>query len=326
MGEQISPTELWKQIHDKYFWEVEDCDKDNPTDVLFFHLPHFSRSNGLWWLIFIALVTVTLSGYLYKNYELSASSGGWMSSLLLNVAVGVIAGFILCMYTTRRDRVVMGFSEVSAIMKRRLHLFRWLFGNDGEMTKIDPVFILQTNDDTLFVIDSLSANTEFNTTLIDYFKYLQKYFGCVFSGFDFAKVVTRLDDCNSSAFTKIEELRDPFTEEKKEEKKIDNEKKIDRDKKKDKTLLKECCLEVRKITQHIICNLEELYYQLQTSLYGVKLGNARHTSWREKCNKKRGRGGVINDEILRDGSQWGVFAPSNQRTEGMSDGKETSET
>lgn len=306
MENDKSPMEQWKEIHYKYFHEVEDIVKDNNTDALFFHLPKFSRNSGIWYLLIIAVGMIALSYYLCLAGADATGSGGWMSNLLLNLAMGVIAGFIVFFYTIRRDRVMMGFAEVANIMKQRLTLFRSLVGDDGAISKIDPSFLFQTKSyDPLIGIDSLRANNQFNCVLVNYFKYLQRYLGPVFPNFDFSKVIAGLEHRNSDELRKINELLGCT----KEHKKLD------------KDLKNECCRLVWETTQYIISRLDELFYRLQSSVYGVKFGRARCFSWKEMREKKTGLGGAINAEILKEGELHGVFAAKR-----VTNGNETTQT
>ena len=288
-----SPTQQWKEIHDKYFYEVESVDKeDNASDVLFSHLPRFSRNNGFWSLAIIAVGMMAASYYLCASCKDVAGSGGWMSNLLLNLAMGVIAGFVVFFYTTRRDRVMMGFSEVVVIMKQRLTLFKSLVGDDGAISKIDPSFLFQTQSDCpLTGIDSLSANNEFNSVLVNYFKYLEKHLMPVFQEYDFAGVVAELDRRNKEEFKSIDALHRRL----KENEKLDEELKND------------CCRNVYETTRLIISSLEKLYYKLHASVYGVKFGRPRRL-WRHNMLHKIGWGGSINTEIIKEGMLHGVFS------------------
>lgn len=307
MKSDKSPTQQWKEVHDKYFHEVESIDKDkNESEELFTHLPRFSRNNGFWFLLVLAVGMFVWSYYLSVPSVDATSSGGWMSNLLLNLAAGLIAGFIVFLYTTRRDRVMMGFSEVAAIMEKRLTFFRSLVGDNGAISKIDPSFLFQTKSDCpLIGIDSLYANNEFNSVLVNYFKYLQKYLKPVFQDYDFAGVVVELDRRNTEEFKNIDALFRSL----KENEKLDEELKND------------CCRNVYKTTRLIISSLEELYYQLQASVYGVKFGRARCLSWKEMRRKTSGLDGVVNAEIFKDGVLHGVFSVKR-----MTNAKESTET
>lgn len=302
-----SPMGQWKEIYNKFFFEVESIDKDeNDSDELFFHLPKFSRNNGFWFLLITAMGMIVWSYYLCAPSADVTGLGGWMSNLLLNLAMGVIAGFVVFFYTTRRDRVMMGFADVATIMKQRLTLFKSLVGDDGAISKVDPLFLFQTKpNNPLTGIDSLYANNEFNSVLVDYFKYLQKYLGPVFPIYDFAGVVAELDQRNTEEFKNIDALHSSL----KEYGKLDE------------GLKNECCRNVGETTRLIISRLDGLYYRLQASVYGVKFGRARCLPWKEMRQKMIGRGGTVNTEILKEGMLHGVFA-----TKRVTNENETTET
>jgi len=285
MDERVSISQMWKRANDDILYMVEGCDANGrgseyQTDMLFVHIPKFSYRNWMFLLVVVAVVLVGVSYWLHTIGQPNCNSYEWLSNLLLNVSMGVVASILLYLYATKRECSIVGYSEILAWLKGRIRLFDSLFSDEGVLRDADSSFIFQTRGDDEGV-ENLWKHNELCFTMTRLFYYARCKLAPVYTSYNFDETIAMIERRNKLRDEKIEAIKKMFVS----KKGLENELKND------------CCRLVLEDYHIILDKLKELAVQLESDIYGIKIGKPSVKTWQQLRGENVGKSGAINEEI-----------------------------
>ena len=284
MKDNETVKQLWRRVNDEILYVVEQYDKkgsgyDYPADILFAHVPKFSYCK--WIICLIGLAVLSLVGAFFIRSK--EPSCGWWSSLLLSASMGIVVGILMYFCSIIREGVIVGYGEVHTWLKERIDLFDSLFSEGGALQNADPYCVFANNDNEEQGVYDLLKINDLCLILTRFFYYIQHKLAPVYSNYSFIETIGNVESRNEKRDKKISMIRDMFHS----KKTVDSE------------LKQECCRLVMEDFQFIKNKLKELEVQLQSDVYGIRMGKSNVKTWQQLKKDNIGKGGVINEEIRK---------------------------
>lgn len=228
-------------------------------------------------------IAVTLVGVSYWLHSISQACSGcleWLSNLSLNVSMGVVASILMYLYATKRECAIVGYSEILAWLKEWIRRFDSLFSDEGVLRDADSSFVFQTRGDN-DGIENLCKHDEFCFTMTRFVYYARRNLAPVYTNYNFDETIAMIERRNKLRHEKIEAIKKMFVS----KKELENELKND------------CCRLVWEDYRIILDKLKELAMQLESDIYGIRIGKPSVKTWQQLKRENFGKGGVINEEI-----------------------------
>ena len=288
MYEQESISQIWRHVNDDMLYMIEGCDANGrgleyPADMLFAHIPKFSYRNLMSLLVGVAITLVGVSYWLYSISQTSSDCLEWLSNLALNVSMGVVASILIYLYATKRECAIVGYSETLAWLKERNRCFGSLFSDGGALQDTNPHFVFQMRGDSEGV-ENLCKYDELCFTMTRFFCYVRRNLTPVYTNYNFDEPIAMIERRNKLRHEKIVAINVMFIS----KNKVENE------------LRNECCRRVWEDYCLIQVKLKELALQLESDIYGIRIGKSSVKTWQQLKRENVGKGGAINEEICKE--------------------------
>lgn len=287
MDERVSISQMWKRANDDILYMVEGCDANGQgseysTDMLFAHIPKFSYRKSMFVVVVAAVVLVVTSYWLHVIGQPNCDSYEWLSNLLLNVSMGVVASILIYLYAAKRECAIVGYSEILAWLKEWIRRFDSLFSDEGVLRDADSSFVFQTRGDN-DGIENLCKHDEFCFTMTRLFYYVRRNLAPVYTNYNFDEIIAMIERRNKLRHEKIEAIKKMFVSKKELESELKND----------------CCRLVWEDYRIILDKLRELAMQLESDIYGIRMGKPSVKTWQQLRRENVGKGGAINEEICK---------------------------
>lgn len=267
VAEMESPDQAWKSLYHNELYEVEEdgLNQEFPGEKMIRRLPRFSLNESL----IVLLIGVVVSIGLSWQFRGGDGNDGWWSGLFQNLAIGMVAGWILLWFSNRQQRVVAGYTSLLDLMKKRLQTFR------DVLSKLrNPNFVFFNIGDYQAGIGWLHVHRNFILTMASHFRYFNKHMKEDVGLGHYA-------DCIANQLKKLGSV----------------DQLISKDHSPDS--IRRVCGDVWRLENSILVAYEKVINQIEERVFDVSLGKKELYRWEVMQNTK-GSNGYITKEVLSD--------------------------